>query len=236
MRKELHTELEDFNELNQYDQWSLMMFLYRSALSKIKTKVKILQDEFSNIQKSNPIEHVNSRIKTPQSIVRKMHRQGIEVTIENMVEYINDIAGIRIVCSFTPDIYKIAEMLSNQQDITVLLTKDYIKNPKANGYRSYHMIISIPVYLSKTCQEVKVEVQIRTIAMDFWASLEHKIHYKFSGNAPEYMTDQLKDCADIVAELDNRMLALNRSIQKEDAVPPTYSDRDLDEDLEMLSS
>lgn len=232
----MHSKLNNLNDLNQYDQWSLMMFLYRSALSKVKTKVKILQDEFSNIQKSNPIEHVNSRIKTPQSIVRKMHRQQIEVTIENMVEHINDIAGIRIVCSFTPDIYKIAEMISNQQDVTVLNTKDYIKNPKKNGYRSYHMIISVPIYLSNACRDVKVEVQIRTIAMDFWASLEHKIYYKFAGNAPEYMTTQLKDCADIVAELDERMLALNHSILKEDAVPPTYSDQDMDEDLEMLSS
>lgn len=228
--------MENNSDLNQYDQWSLMMFLYRSALSKVKTKVKILQDEFTNIQKTNPIEHVTSRIKSPQSIVRKMHRQKIEVTIDNMVEHINDIAGIRIVCSFTPDIYKIAEMISNQQDVTVLSTKDYIKNPKLNGYRSYHMIISVPIYLSNTCRDVKVEVQIRTIAMDFWASLEHKIHYKFAGNAPEFLTLQLKDCADMVAELDERMLALNHSILKEDAVTPTYTEKDMDEDLEMLSS
>jgi len=232
----MYIELDNLSDLNQYDQWSLMMFLYRSALSKVKTKVKILQDEFSNIQRNNPIEHMNSRIKSPQSIVRKMHRQNIEVTIENMVEHINDIAGIRIVCSFVPDIYRIAEMLSNQQDVTVITTKDYIKNPKKNGYRSYHMIISVPIYLSNTCKDVKVEVQIRTIAMDFWASLEHKIYYKFAGNAPEYMTEQLKDCADIVAELDDRMLDLNRSIIKEKATPSTYSDKDLNDDLEMLSS
>lgn len=228
--------MEFNNDLDQHDQWTLMMFLYRSALSKVKTKVKILSDEFSNLQKINPIEHVNSRIKSPQSIVRKMHRQNIEVTIDNMIEHINDIAGIRIVCSFTPDIYKIAEMISNQQDVKVLLTKDYIKKPKLNGYRSYHMIISVPIYLSNACREVKVEVQIRTIAMDFWASLEHKIHYKFSGNAPEYMTLQLKDCADMAAELDERMLALNQSIMQADAIPPTYSEADLDEELEMLSS
>lgn len=228
--------MSDNNNLNPHDQWALMMFLYRSALSKVKTKVKILTDEFTNIQKTNPIEHVNSRIKSPQSIVRKMHRQNIEVTVENMVEYINDIAGIRIVCSFTPDIYKIADMIANQQDVTVITTKDYIKNPKKNGYRSYHMIISVPIYLSNECRDVKVEVQIRTIAMDFWASLEHKIHYKFAGNAPELLTNQLKDCADIVSELDERMLALNRSIMKEDAAVPVYTDQELDEDLELLSS
>ena len=220
-----------YSGLDQHDQWAVTMFLYRSALSKMKTKIKILNDEFSNIQRNNPVEHVNSRIKSPQSIVGKLHRQNIEVTIENMVEYISDIAGIRIVCSFTPDIYKIASLLARQQDVKVLNTKDYIKNPKPNGYRSYHMIVAVPVYLSDDCIDVKVEIQIRTIAMDFWASLEHKINYKFAGNAPEDMTEQLKSCADIVAELDNRMFKLNESIINARPVSSEYDDMDLDEDL-----
>ncbi len=232
---------DHYSDLDQHDQWTLTMFLYRSALSKIKTKIRILTDEFTNIQRNNPIEHVNSRIKSPQSIVNKMHRQHLEVTIENMTEYINDIAGVRIVCSFTPDIYRIAGMLAGQQDIKVLTTKDYIKHPKPNGYRSYHMIISVPVYLSECCRDVKVEIQIRTVAMDFWASLEHKINYKFAGHAPEHMTNQLKSCADIVAELDNRMFTLNESIlnaRPGPAGPVEYANeqQDPDDDQDMFSS
>jgi len=133
---------------------------------------------------------------------------------ENMVKYVNDIAGIRIICSFTTDIYRIAEMLTNQTDIKVLSVKDYIKNPKASGYKSYHMIVSIPIYLSDRIVDAKVEIQIRTVAMDFWASLEHKIHYKFEGNAPEYIKDDLFECAKMVSELDAKMLSLNEEIQQ----------------------
>ena len=161
---------------------------------------------------------------------------GAPVSISSAKKHLHDIAGVRVVCRYVDDIYRIASLLLSQDDISLIMEKDYIKNPKKNGYRSYHMIISVPIYLSNECRDVKVEVQIRTIAMDFWASLEHKIHYKFAGNAPEYMTNQLKDCADIVSELDERMLALNRSIMKEDALPPQYTDKDLNEDLELLSS
>ena len=158
------------------NSWEEVNLLYNSALKQIGTKIEILNEEFQAVHRYNPIEHVKSRLKVPESIVKKLRRNGYESTIANMVRYVNDIAGIRIICSFTSDIYRIAEMISNQKDIQVLTIKDYIMNPKASGYRSYHMIVSIPVYLSDRIVNVKVEIQIRTVAMDFWASLEHKIN------------------------------------------------------------
>ncbi|MBR6477576.1 MAG: GTP pyrophosphokinase family protein, partial [Lachnospiraceae bacterium] len=157
-------------------------------------------------------EHIKARIKTPESIVKKLKRAGKESTIQNMIEYVNDIAGIRIICSFSSDIYRIAAMIKEQKDINILLTKDYITYPKASGYRSYHMIVSVPVYLSDRIVDTKVEIQIRTVAQDFWASLEHKIHYKFEGEAPEHIRSELVECARMVSDLDARMLALNDEI------------------------
>lgn len=227
---------ENILKRDEVDEWAATMFLYNSALQKMNTKINILKDEFRHIHQYNPIEHISSRIKTPQSIVRKLHRHGKEVSVQTMVEVLNDIAGIRIVCSFTPDIYQIAEMLSNQEDINVLYVKDYIKNPKANGYRSYHMIVTIPIYLASGKVDTKVEVQIRTIAMDFWASLEHKIHYKFEGNAPEYMCSELKKCAEIAAELDERMLALNNTIIEEAAkISPSQESKTIEKEAEKLA-
>ena len=141
---------------------------------------------------------------------------SLKATIDNMYRELHDIAGIRIVCSFTSDIYYLADAISRQNDVEVLMVKDYIANPKPNGYRSYHMVISVPIYLSSGQVEMKVEIQIRTIAMDFWASLEHKIQYKFEGAAPEHMRESLKECADMAAVLDERMLALNESLQREE--------------------
>ena len=160
----------------------------------------------------NPIEHIKSRLKSPESIVKKLKKHGYESTIENMVNYVNDIAGIRVICSFTSDIYRIAEMISNQSDIRILSVKDYIKHPKPSGYRSYHMIVSIPIFLSDRSAETKVEIQIRTVAMDFWASLEHKINYKFEGNAPVFIRNELIECSKIIYELDDRMLSLNDQV------------------------
>ena len=151
-------------------------------------------------------------MKTPESIVKKLKRNGYESTIDNMVKYINDMAGIRIICSFTSDIFRIAEMIGTQRDIKVIAIKDYITYPKASGYRSYHMIVTVPVYLSDRIVDTKVEVQIRTVAMDFWASLEHKIHYKFEGAAPEHIRNGLVECSRMVSDLDARMLALNEEI------------------------
>lgn len=195
------------------DSYKTIMFLYQSALKEVGTKLEILNDEFHHVHKYNPIEHIKTRVKTPESIVKKLRRYGHETSIENMVKYVNDIAGVRVICSFTSDIYRLAGMIGNQSDLKVLTIKDYIKNPKESGYKSYHMLVSVPIYLSDSVVDTKVEIQIRTIAMDFWASLEHKIYYKFEGNAPDYISSDLKECADMIAALDEKMLSLNEAIQ-----------------------
>ncbi|MBP5281319.1 MAG: GTP pyrophosphokinase family protein [Lachnospiraceae bacterium] len=194
------------------ESWNEVILVYNAALKQVQTKMEILNDEFQHVHQYNPIEHIKARIKTPESIVKKLKRAGKESTIQNMIEYVNDIAGIRIICSFSSDIYRIAAMIKEQKDINILLTKDYITYPKASGYRSYHMIVSVPVYLSDRIVDTKVEIQIRTVAQDFWASLEHKIHYKFEGEAPEHIRSELVECARMVADLDERMLALNDEI------------------------
>ncbi|MBQ1395171.1 MAG: GTP pyrophosphokinase family protein [Lachnospiraceae bacterium] len=190
------------------------MFLYNAALQEVSTKLNILNEEFQHIHRYNPIEHIGTRIKSPESIVKKLKKNGHESSIENMIRYVNDIAGVRLICSFTSDIYKLAKMIASQNDLKVLEIKDYIKNPKQSGYKSYHMIVTVPIFLSDHIVETKVEIQIRTIAMDFWASLEHKIYYKFEGNAPAYISKQLRECAKMVSSLDERMLQLNDAIQE----------------------
>lgn len=205
--------LEAIKNYEDVDSWKTVMFLYNAALKEVGTKLEILNDEFQHVHQYNPIEHIKTRIKTPESIVKKLKRNGYETSIENMVKHVNDIAGVRLICSFTSDIYRLAEMIGNQSDLKVLAIKDYIKNPKSSGYKSYHMLVSVPVFLSDSVVETKVEIQIRTIAMDFWASLEHKIYYKFEGHAPEYISQDLKECADMIATLDDRMLSLNEAIQ-----------------------
>lgn len=195
------------------ESWTEVILIYNAALKEIGTKLEILNDEFQHVHRYNPIEHIKSRIKSSESIVKKLKKNGYESTIDNMVEYVNDIAGIRVICSFTSDIYRIAEMISNQNDIKVLAIKDYIKNPKPSGYKSYHMLVTVPIYLSDRMVHAKVEIQIRTVAMDFWASLEHKINYKFEGNVPQYIKDELVECAHMISDVDNRMLNLNEEIR-----------------------
>ena len=172
--------MENFTSRNsEVDSWKEAILIYNSALKEVSTKLEILNDEFQLVHKYNPIEHIKSRIKTSESIVKKLKKHGYESTIENMVKYVNDIAGVRVICSFTSDIYEIAQMIANQNDIHVVSVKDYIANPKESGYQSYHMIVSVPIYFSDRNVNAKVEIQIRTVAMDFWATLEHKINYKF---------------------------------------------------------
>lgn len=206
------------------EEWKRMQLIYNAALKEIGTKLEILNNEFQMAHRYNPIEHISSRIKSPESIAKKIRHQGRALTVENIVRYINDVAGIRIICSFTSDIYRLAELIASQADIKVLKVKDYIENPKANGYTSYHMIVSVPIFLSDMTIDTKVEIQIRTIAMDFWASLEHKMYYKFEGNAPENIRRELKECADLVGFLDRKMLAINDEIQK-------YSEPEPEEEL-----
>ena len=197
---------------NAYD-WQSLMFLYNAAIKEVRTKLDIMNDEFQYIHQYNPIEYIKSRIKTPNSIAKKLSRHGLENTMENMVEHINDIAGVRIVCSFTSDIYRLAEMIGKQKEFTILYIKDYMKHPKESGYKSYHMLVTVPIFLSDRIIDTKVEIQIRTMAMDFWASLEHKINYKFEGNAPEHVKRELIECAGMVSALDNRMQELNEEIK-----------------------
>ena len=199
------------------DSWETMMLLYKSALMEVGTKLEILNEEFKHIHQYNPIEHIKQRIKSPESIVKKLKKRGIDSTIENMREFINDIAGIRVICSFTSDIYRIAEMIRNQNDIKVISVKDYIISPKESGYKSFHMIVSVPIYLSDSVVDTKVEIQIRTVAMDFWASLEHKVNYKLdqddSDEEIKNIRRRLYDCAQMVSVLDDEMLALNEKMQ-----------------------
>lgn len=198
---------------NEAEELSHAFMLYDAALKEINTKLEILNNEFKLAHQYNPIEHITSRLKTPQSIAKKLMRIDKEMSVENIIKHINDVAGIRIICSFTSDIYRISDLISKLSDIKVLKVKDYIENPKSNGYTSYHMIVTVPVYLSNVTVDTKVEIQIRTIAMDFWASLEHKIYYKFEGNAPEHIRKELKECSDLVSYLDKKMLSINEEIQ-----------------------
>ena len=195
------------------DNWKEVILIYSSALKQIGTKLEILNDEFQHVHSYNPIEHIKSRIKTAESIVKKLRRYGYESTISNMVEYINDIAGIRVICSFVDDIYTVAEMLARQDDINVLMVKDYIRCPKVNGYRSYHMIIEVPVFFSDRKENMRVEVQIRTIAMDFWASLDHQMKYKKDVEDASEISEELKECAEVIAQTDLKMLSLRRKIE-----------------------
>ena len=197
---------------NIFLEYRKMQLLYQSALKEIGTKLEILNDEFKFVHKYNPIEHIESRMKSEESIVRKLMKKGQDITVENIERYIDDVAGIRVICSFTPDIYRIVDMISNQDDIEVVKTKDYMVNPKPSGYRSYHMIVKVPIFLSDTVVPTRVEIQIRTVAMDFWASLEHKIYYKYDGHAPEYIRSELRECAEMISYLDSKMLAINEEI------------------------
>ncbi len=200
---------------------------YRAALTEVKTKLDILNEEFRVRYSRIPIHHMESRIKSPASIAEKLHRKGLEPTAENAVRHLTDIAGVRVVCAYRDDVYTIAQLLTSQDDIRLLRSRDYIKEPKENGYRSLHLIVEIPVFLSTGKQYLPVEVQIRTIAMDFWASLEHRIRYKVAFTVPEDLNRELFDAAQRIAEVDedmqrihNRMVALAESSGIDAAQPP----------------
>lgn len=199
---------------NELDKWREITLVYGAAIKKIKTKLDILNDDFAMTYKYNPIEHVKTRLKSSESICDKLRKDGHEITIENMVEHVNDIAGIRIICSFTSDIYRIADIISDQNDIEVMSIKDYYKSPKPSGYQSYHMIVKVPVFLSDRAVNVKAEIQIRTVAMDFWATLEHKIRYKLKEKAPQHIQQSLLECARMVSALDDEMLSINEELTR----------------------
>lgn len=203
----------DLNYLKEFKtELTRFMMAYKFACDEMNTKINILSDEFNFIHDYNPIEHVKSRVKSPESIIKKIQRKGFDFTLSSIKENIRDIAGVRITCSFIADIYQLSEMLKNQQDIKVIEFKDYIKNPKPNGYQSLHMIIEIPVFMSDRVEHTYVEVQIRTIAMDFWASLEHKIYYKYNKEIPEHLSQELQETAIIAAQLDRKMERLHKEV------------------------
>jgi len=205
------------------DEFQRFLLEYRFGLQEVETKIAILRDEFQYMHDYNPIEHVSSRVKSPDSIVEKVARKGIEPGFDAIRERITDIAGIRITTSFTADAYRLFDLLTAQDDITVLRVKDYIAEPKPNGYKSLHAIVEVPVFLSTGPVNVPVEVQFRTIAMDFWASLEHKIYYKFERQVPAELLGELKDAADSAAVLDARMERLHRELHGSGGRPPVSS-------------
>lgn len=190
-----------------------LMMEYQCALMEVETKLNVLNEEFASKYKRNPFESIKSRIKEPLSIINKMKRKGFELSVESMEKNLFDIAGIRVICSFCDDIYTIADLLTRQDDIILVETKDYIKNPKPNGYRSLHLILDIPIFLSSGKKHMKVEVQFRTIAMDFWASLEHKLKYKKDIEHSEEIATELKECADVIASMDCRMQEIRNKIE-----------------------
>lgn len=206
------TSMKNLFSAGNVKRFQEIMMMYRCAIKEVQTKLENLNDELSTKRQRNPINTIKSRIKTPQSIYEKIQRKGMEMNMDTLLNDMHDIAGIRVVCSFIDDIYAIANMLTLQDDITLIKIKDYIKEPKDNGYRSLHLVVEVPVFLSDRKQMMKVEVQIRTIAMDFWASLEHQIHYKKTDSAPITIIEDLKKCADNIYETDIEMQGIRKRL------------------------
>ncbi|MDA7025272.1 GTP pyrophosphokinase family protein [Bacillus sp. CLL-7-23] len=205
-------QIEELRRL--MESWKNELLVYKFALDQMDTKFSIISQEYNLIHGHNPIEHTKSRVKNFESLMNKLVRKGCEMTTRAAKEYIHDIAGLRIVCSFVSDIYNMVDVLKEHEDIKILKVKDYIKNPKPNGYRSLHLIVEVPVYLTNKVEHVKVEIQIRTIAMDFWASLEHKIYYKLNNEVPTKLTDELKEAADVAHYLDEKMLNIRKKVDQ----------------------
>ena len=189
-----------------------LMMEYSSAILEVETKLKVLNAEFSQVYNRNPFEAIKSRLKSPESIYEKLERKGYPVTLDSIRENLADVAGLRVICSFPDDIYRLAELFIEQDDIVLVRRKDYIKTPKPNGYRSLHLILNVPIFLSNGKKYMKVEVQFRTIAMDFWASLEHKLKYKKDVGGTDEIVNQLKICADSIEELDYQMQKIRDQI------------------------
>lgn len=197
-----------------YEPFRALMMQYECAMLEVQTKLEVLNKELSLLNSRNPFESIKCRIKSPESIIGKLRRNNLDLTIENIENNLNDIAGIRVICSFPEDIYMLVDCLLQQDDIILIAKKDYIKNPKPNGYRSLHLILDIPIFLTNEKKHMRVEVQFRTIAMDFWASLEHKMKYKKDIENAESISEELKYCADLVSQLDRRMEQIRNRIDE----------------------
>ena len=214
---ELLRELLAGGEASAFENMTRFMELmvrYSCAIREVRTKFEVLNEELSFRTSRNPIESISSRIKKPASIVKKLRRLGKELTVDEIEKSLNDVAGIRVICAFIDDIYRVADMLARQDDITVIRVKDYIRKPKLNGYRSYHMIVEVPVFFSQSKQMVRVEIQLRTVAMDFWASLEHRMKYKKAGADRPDIANELKSCAEVIAATDARMQGIRERIER----------------------
>ena len=205
-KEELVKQFEGLD--STFSEIKMLMTYYECAILEVKTKLDVLNKEFQANELRNPIETIKTRIKSPASIMEKLERKGFELSVQSIKDNLDDVAGIRVICSFVDDIYKVADMLTNQ--------KDYIRNPKKNGYRSLHLVVEIPIFLSNEKKPMRVEVQIRTIAMDFWASLEHEIHYKKFSNSNVEAVKQLTECADVIYETDMKMLKIRKNLLDEE--------------------
>lgn len=206
-------EATSVEKLELLDQFESLMIKYRAAVREVTTKLEVLNDELSSFAERNPIEGIQSRIKRPYSIAKKLKARGLPVAVESIQKNLNDVAGIRVICPFISDIYDVADMLLSQEDVLLIEKKDYIEKPKDNGYRSLHLIVEIPIFLSKGKENMRVEIQIRTVAMDFWASLEHQIRYKKGLEEGQKISEGLKECADTIARTDLRMQELREMIK-----------------------
>ena len=193
---------------------SELMLKYNFALQLLETQFNILIKEFEFKNKYNPVEHMKSRLKTEKSIIDKLNKKGYEVTTKNMISHVHDIIGIRIVCSFLDDVYDIVDIIKSSKHFKIKEEKDYIKNPKSTGYMSYHLIVLVPIYLNETVEHVEAEIQIRTSAMDFWASIDHKVQYKFPSEIPEEVKKEMYNCSLDIRKLDEKMQQLNEFVNK----------------------
>ena len=220
MEKDLHRHFtpptnipKDYEEIfGGEKKFVELMMMYQCAIREVSTKFNVLNDEMTVRYNRNPIEAIKTRVKSPSSIAGKLKRRGFPVTVDSIEQNLNDVAGVRIICSFIDDIYYIVKLFTSQDDVKIIEIKDYIKNPKENGYRSYHMIVEIPVFFSYEKRNIRVEVQIRTMAMDFWASLEHQVRYKKDFVHSSAVIDKLKECADIISDADLKMLDIAKQI------------------------
>lgn len=206
---------EDRDMIEKEERFSQVMMMYACAIREVQTKLEVLNEDLKSRYQRNPIHSIKSRIKKPVSIAKKLKSKGLPVSVDSIRGRINDVAGVRVICSFVDDIYTIAEMLTSQTDITLIRLKDYIANPKPNGYRSLHLIVEIPVFFADKMRLMRVEVQIRTIAMDYWASLDHQLRYKKDDMDAEYLREieeRLKRCADLITETDTEMLNIRKNI------------------------
>ncbi len=225
LSKKLFRQVSKINELDEAEQDKLLlqtesletlMTMYRCAITKLRARIDVVTAEFEINSNRNPVEYVESRIKKPAHIIEKLQRKGVALSLDSIIYNLNDVAGIRLICSFVDDIYEVAEMLLKDTTFTLVETVDYIKNPKPNGYRSLHLVVEVPIVFSNAVQKMRVEVQIRTIAMDFWASLEHQIYYKKSHSINgEEIVKELKECADTIYSTDLKMQEIRKKLNSQ---------------------